>query len=348
MQGDLDAADMTVHEPNAAARLAAIVDSSYDAIISKDLSSTIMSWNRAAERLFGYTAEEAIGRSVLMLIPEDRQHEETDILDRLRRGERIENFETVRRRKDGRLIEVSLTISPIRDSEGRIVGASKIARDITPSKESERRIRILLREVNHRVKNQYSVILSMVRETNKRSRDTREFEGQLRERIMGLSRSHDLLVNGDWAGADMRELVTLQLAPFADEAKVEISGPDLLLKPGAVQALGMALHELATNSAKYGAMAQASGRIRIGWRLDGPSTAAPTFLFAWDESFAARRARRAANPLRGGFGSVVLERVAPQSLSGDAQLTIDPGRVVWTMRSPADVAIAGVPFVRPD
>ncbi|MGH7104279.1 MAG: PAS domain S-box protein, partial [Acetobacteraceae bacterium] len=121
----------------ALARLAAIVESSDDAIVSKDLDGIIQSWNGGAERLFGYTAEEAIGRSITIIIPEERSGEEPDILARLRLGERIDHFETVRRRKDGELLDVSLTISPVRDRHGHIVGASKIARDITKRKRAE-------------------------------------------------------------------------------------------------------------------------------------------------------------------------------------------------------------------
>ena len=119
------------------ARLAAIVESSDDAIIGKDLDGTITSWNAGAERLYGYTAEETVGRPVTMLIPPDRADEEPAILDRLRRGERIDHYETVRRRKDGSLLDVSLTVSPVRDAAGRIVGASKIARDITDRKRAQ-------------------------------------------------------------------------------------------------------------------------------------------------------------------------------------------------------------------
>jgi PAS domain S-box-containing protein len=121
----------------AAALLSAIVDSSDDAIISKDLNGIITSWNQSAERLFGYSAEEAIGQSITMLIPADRPDEEAEILNRLKRGERVDDFDTIRIRKDRSLVQVSLTISPIRDSERRIVGASKIARDITARKKME-------------------------------------------------------------------------------------------------------------------------------------------------------------------------------------------------------------------
>jgi PAS domain S-box-containing protein len=121
--------------------LSAIVNSSDDAIISKDLDGVITSWNKGAERLFGYTADEAIGQTVsALLIPDDRQDEEPDILSRLRKGERVDHFETVRRRKDNSLVDISLTISPVRDQHGRIIGASKIARDITERKRHETRL----------------------------------------------------------------------------------------------------------------------------------------------------------------------------------------------------------------
>ena len=121
----------------AQARLAAIVESSQDAIISKTLDAIITSWNQAAERLFGYTAAEAVGRPVTLIIPPERLDEEPAILERLRRGERVEHFETVRVAKDGRRLDISLTISPIRDLAGDIIGASKIARDITDQKRAE-------------------------------------------------------------------------------------------------------------------------------------------------------------------------------------------------------------------
>jgi PAS domain S-box-containing protein len=123
--------------------LAAIVESSDDAIISKNLNGVIMSWNAGAERIFGYTADEIIGRSVTVLIPPELQHEEPGILARLRRGERIDHYHTIRRRKDGSIVNVSLTVSPVRDASGKIVAASKIARDITQQKEEETRQRVL-------------------------------------------------------------------------------------------------------------------------------------------------------------------------------------------------------------
>ena len=138
---ELTADELRLRLALAEGRLASIVESSADPIVSKSLDGIITSWNEAAERLFGYAPEEIVGRSVSLLIPPDRPDEEAQILARLQRGEGVSHFETVRRRKDGRLIEVSLTVSPIRDGNGRIVGASKIARDITERKGAEARLR---------------------------------------------------------------------------------------------------------------------------------------------------------------------------------------------------------------
>src|SRR5215475_13779424 len=121
--------------------LAAVVESSDDAIISKNLDGIIATFNRGAERLFRYRAEEVIGKPVTILMPPDRQHEELEILARIRRGERVDHYETVRRRKDGTLVDISLTVSPIIDDQGRIIGASKIARDVTERKLAEAKLR---------------------------------------------------------------------------------------------------------------------------------------------------------------------------------------------------------------
>jgi len=135
--------DVTVPEEATAHQnlLAAIVESSHDAIISKDLSGTITSWNRAAEEVFGYTAEEAVGRNIVMLFPPERKHEEDGILERLASGQRVEQVETVRLRKDGQPVHVALTVSPVSDASGRVVGASKIVQDLTPRLKAEAMLR---------------------------------------------------------------------------------------------------------------------------------------------------------------------------------------------------------------
>jgi len=153
---------MTQSAENLARRLAAIVEYSDDAIVSKDLNGIITSWNRAAELMFGFTAAEQIGRSILTIIPVDRENEERDVIAKIKRGETVDHYETVRRRKDGSEFDISLTISPIRDESGTVVGASKIARDITERKRAAQAIadaRLDAEEAN-RLKDEFLATLS--------------------------------------------------------------------------------------------------------------------------------------------------------------------------------------------
>ena len=165
----------------AASLLAAIVDFSDDAIISKSLDGVITSWNKSAERLFGYTAQEAIGQYITLIIPPGRRREETMILARLRRGKRVEHFETVRVRKDGTTLDISLTISPVKDAAGRVVGASKVARDITERKQAER----ALRESEERLRALTNTLEAQVRvrteELEQRNKEVLKQTEQLRE-----------------------------------------------------------------------------------------------------------------------------------------------------------------------
>ena len=175
-----------------AQRLASIVEYSDDAIVSKDLNGVITSWNGGAERLFGYAAEEVIGRPITILIPPDRQAEEPEILARIRRGEVINHYETIRQRKDGGLLDISLTVSPVKNAEGKIIGVSKIARDITERRRAEEQQRLLLREMNHRVKNLFAVSSGVVALSARFAKTPEELAAMVRERLGALARAHAL------------------------------------------------------------------------------------------------------------------------------------------------------------
>ncbi|WP_337269106.1 sensor histidine kinase [Oryzifoliimicrobium ureilyticus] len=313
--------------------LAAIVDSSFDAIVSKDLNGIVLTWNQAAERLYGFTAEEMIGKSILAVVPAHLHDEEMQILKRIEQGERIIPFETVRQHKNGSYVPVSLTMSPIRNSRNEIIGASKIARDISMAKDRERRIRLLLREVNHRVKNQYAIILSMIKQSRATMRDPENFESQIRQRIMALSASHDLLVSGDWSGAGLAELIRAHLKTFHRENLIYVSGPLVKLTPNAVENLGMAFHELAVNSSKHGVLHQERGGIYITWDLDGVDGEPRIFTLSWEEVFADDIA---VADMHGGFGSVILKRIAPQALNSTVEWNREANRLVWKLKGPAE------------
>lgn len=310
-------------------RLAAIVESSFDAIISKDLSGTIVSWNKAAERMFGYSELEAVGQPIYLIVPADKRDEEAEILRRLKLGERIETFETMRRHSDGRLVPISITISPIKSREGELVGASSIARDVTQTRESERRLRLLMREINHRVKNQYAVVLAVIRQTATRSGSIEDFEKRIRERIMALSHSHDLLSQVDWAGVSLADLISHQLKPFEAVHPVQILGPEIALDANAVLNIGMALHELIMNAVRFG-LTEGEG-ISVTWRMSSADDTQGEFELTWSEP-ALQYADLLAH--EEGFGRLVLCRLVPSALSGHAAWSLADGRVVWRLTAP--------------
>jgi PAS domain S-box-containing protein len=302
--------------------LASIVEFSDDAIVSKDLDRIITSWNRGAERVFGYLPEEAIGQPISVLIPPERQPEEDMIIGRLRRGERTDHFETIRRRKDGDLINVSLTISPMRDADGNAVGASLIAQDITERKRSEKREHLLLREVNHRAKNMLSVVDAIARQTA--NRDPEHFIDRFSERIHALSTNQDLLIQNEWQGVEIEDLARAQLAPFADliGSRVTVHGPKLCLNAAAAQAIGLALHELSANAGKYGALSTNRGRVDVSW-----DAVDDTFTMGWVE----REGPPVSAPRRRGFGTTVMEALAERSVDGAVDLDYASSGVVWRL-----------------
>jgi PAS domain S-box-containing protein len=307
--------------------LAAIIESSDDAIVSKNLESIVTSWNAGAERLFGYRAEEMIGKPITILFPKDQQDEEEKILERIRRGERVEHFESIRRRKDGSMVEVSLTISPIQDAQGRIVGASKIARNITKHKEAERLQRLLVHELNHRVKNILATVQAVARQTFNFRQSGDTVRETFEARLLALSKAHDLLTRANWDGAALSQVIAEALAPYQRD-RFEIGGPDVRLSPKLALALALALHELATNAAKYGALSVASGRIAVTWRIqpnDGPD-----LKLRWQE----RGGPQVSPPSQKGFGSRLIERSLASEVAGEVKITYDPAGVVCELNAP--------------
>ena len=251
------------------ARLAAIVSSSDDAIVSKTLDGRITTWNAGAARIFGYSAEEMIGEPITRIIPPELHREEADILMRLRRGERIEHYDTVRVAKDGRRVNISLTVSPLLDSAGNVVGASKVARDITERKQSQELQELLLEELNHRVKNTLATIQAIAGQSLRRAKTPEEFVSSFNGRVQALSRAHDLLVEGKMKGAAIADIVREQvLLGVTPDERIASSGPVVFLEARAAVQLALVLHELATNARKYGALSVRTGRLSIVWSVE--------------------------------------------------------------------------------
>jgi PAS domain S-box-containing protein len=284
--------------------LASIVESSNDVIISKNLDGVIISWNKGAERVFGYTAEEAIGQPITIVIPEDRHDEERKLLTRIRRGERIDLYETVRRRKHGSLIAVSLTVSPVRDAEGKIVGASKIARDITEQRQSREQIATLAREAEHRSKNLLATVQAIVHLSQSETLDG--LKQAIEGRIQALANVHSLFVKSRWIGAELSTVSKQELTPYMQnkESRVSIEGPQVLLEPNSAQAIAVTLHELATNAAKYGALSATEGQIEVKWS----HTADGRLILLWTET----GGPPVKTPTRQGFGAKVINAMIEQ------------------------------------
>jgi PAS domain S-box-containing protein len=262
-----------------AERLASIVESSNEAIVSKDLDGTIETWNHGATRLFGYAAEEVIGKPISILIPSDRLEEEHQIIDRIRRGDRVDSYETIRRRKNGSLVDISLTVSPIRDAAGKVIGASKIARDITDRKRAEDQRKLLLREMHHRTKNLFALVMGVVTLSARSATSPKEMVGALRRRLAALARAHELtmpsvaeLEEKSYKSASLGELIQTIMVPHIDPKRpdrIQLSGPHVEVGGRSYTSVALLFHEFATNAAKYGALASEKGHVNIEWQING-------------------------------------------------------------------------------
>ena len=427
---------------------AALVESSDDAIVAKNPDGIVISWNPAAEKLFGWSSEEMVGGSIRRLLPPDRQEEEDQILSRIRAGERVPPFYTKRLHKNGHLLDVQVSVSPVRDSAGKIIGASKLARDvgeylrvqravreseerfrmlaenisqfawmagpdgnifwfnkrwyeftglsddeamnpvrrrvvhpdyrkrvvatyleaieagedyedtfpmrskdgeycwflsrakpirnedgeivrwfgtntdITEQREQSEQIRLLLMEVNHRSKNMLTTIQALARRS---APGEAGFIARFEDRVQSLAINQDILVGREWREVPLDELIALQLA-FIDDAPGEfrVAGPPLSLAPRAAEVIGMAMHELATNSLKYGALSFEGGSVDIGWsrRPDG------TGLQVW---WRERGGPPVVEPAHNGFGMTLIRDVPQHNLGAEVSLKFHPGGVCWEL-----------------
>lgn len=429
----------------------ALVRHSFDAIISKDLDGIIRSWNPAAERILGWSSEEVIGRPIRLIIPPDRQQEEDHILDRINSGETIAKFETVRQHKSGRPVLVALSISPLRDDRGTIVGASKIAHDISESVEARKRledselqfrilansipqlawmadgrglifwyndrwydytgttldqmkgwgwtsvhhpdhvervrsriqeswdsgqrwedtfplrgrdgeyrwflsramplldrdgkvwrwfgtntditvqrqneeqIQLLMGELSHRAKNMITVVQALVSRTA-----DRKYAESLAARLHALARNQDLLTKRNWKGAPIGELIASQLAIAGDllEKRIFMKGDlDFLMGPASAEAIGLAIHELATNAAKYGALSGASGEIQIEINAD---RVRGELSIEWREV----GGPPVIPPAHAGFGTVMIDRNPRFALCAEVEFGYPEQGFYWRLMAP--------------
>ena len=442
--------------PLSAEHLSAIVENSSDAIISIDLDGRIESWNAAAQRIYGWSANEMIGRNVWPLIPEDRQDEEAAILERVRKGDLVSRFETIRMGKGGVEIPVAVTVSPIRNAAGEVIGASKIANDlreqydlrqelqqsqqyfaalaqnipqlawmaddkgwifwynqrwydytgttleqmqgwgwrdvhhpdhldrvvesiqhswdtgepwedtfplrgtdgnyrwflsraqpmrdkdgnvvlwcgtntdVTEQREANDRIRMLMREVNHRARNMLSTIQAIVHRSAKSANP--ELEASIINRIGALSANLDVLSESSWSGADVTAIVHSQIEHLAEKKEqVTIKGMNgIIFKPSVAEALGLAIHELATNAEKHGSLSTDKGSVIVDWRVEKKADGEETFVLEWTES--------GGPPVEPtgheGFGSIILSRYPRMVMQGEAMIHFAADGLHYTLHAP--------------
>lgn len=447
--------DASTRPPLSAAHLSAIVENSSDAIISIDLDGRIESWNAAAQRIYGWSADEMVGRNVWPLIPEDRRDEEAAILERVRNGDLVSRFETLRLGKGGREIPVSVTVSPIRNADGLVIGASKIASDlreqydlrqellqsqrhfaalaqnipqlawmadskgwifwynqrwydytgttleqmqgwgwrdvhhpdhvervaqkvqhswdtgepwedtfplrgkdgnyrwflsraqpmrdkdgklvlwcgtntdITEEREANERIRMLMREVNHRARNMLSTIQAIVHRSAKSANP--ELEASIINRIGALSANLDVLSESSWTGADVAAVVRSQIEHLAEKkAQVTIKGKDeIVFKPAVAEALGLAIHELATNAEKHGSLSVAGGGVIVDWRIESEGDG-DMFVLDWTE----HGGPEVVPSDHEGFGSIILNRYPRMVMQGVSKVDFARDGLRYTLRAP--------------
>jgi PAS domain S-box-containing protein len=297
----------------AARHYAAIVESSDDAILSKSIDGVILSWNAGAQRLFGFSAEEAVGKPATIIIPTEREDEELAMLYAIRNGEAVRQLQTERLRKDGTLVDVSLTASPIRDENGRIIGASTIAHDIGELKRARERQRLLLREMSHRVKNLFALAGSVVTLSGRSATTPQEVVSSVRERLAALARAQALTFSDGETSpqpTSLHALIHAIVAPFDDPGapRIAITGIDAPVSGGAVTALALLVHEFATNAAKYGPLSADEGTIAIECAEVGDNIAV-----TWTE----RGGPPVVEPGQGeGFGSVLSRMAVERQLGG--------------------------------
>jgi PAS domain S-box-containing protein len=281
--------------------------------------------------MFGRTAPEIVGRTQQEVIPEAGQETGASIKRAV-----IETGEPargdVRIPHDGIETWYDLTVHPLTDEYGTTTGVIAGAVEITRYKEQEARIRLLMRELTHRSKNLLAVIQAIMRQTASNSDSIEDFETRFSARLQSLAGSHDLLVREDWQGASMRDLVRSQLGHYEDriDSRIELTGGSLQIRPDAAQHIGMALHELATNAAKYGALSTPNGKVGISWKVEPAADGIPMCTLSWEESGGPPVER----PGRRGFGRVVIERTVARALHGEVRIDYAATGLRWTLEFP--------------
>jgi PAS domain S-box-containing protein len=289
------------------AHLAAVVETSGEAIISTAIDGRIITWNPAAERLFGYSEAEAVGRHITLIVPK-KDLVSLGIASAVVNEGRTMRVRARRSHKSGESVPVSICVAPMRDEAGAIIGVSSIFRDISDMVRAEERQLLLVRELAHRGKNMLAVLQSIARRSLPDRQCKPEARDRLVERIAAMARTYQTMNAEGFEGAKLSELARTELEHFSSRA--DIDGPDVLLRTSEAQTFGLLLHELATNATKHGALSKETGRVSVEWRIES-NAEQPRFVFDWIES----GGPRVSAPRTSGFGMALITSVVEQSFS---------------------------------
>ncbi|MBL0927586.1 MAG: PAS domain S-box protein [Phycisphaerales bacterium] len=321
-------------------RMRHLVEQSPMAVIVWDTEFRVVEWNASAERIFGWPASEAAGRHARFIVPEAARPYVDDIWSALLRqtgGTRATNENVTR---EGRTIVCEWFNAPLVADGGTVYGVASLVQDVTEREQAERQRKMLTAELDHRVKNNMAVVVSVAERTIAASRDLSEFADAFMGRMRAMARVHAMLAQSRWQGVPLAELVAGVIEPFriGAAAGVTIEGDSAVLPAKATTTISFLLHELATNAAKYGALASGRGRLDVRWTIDGPGSGGDRpadgrrLVFVWEES----GVEIASPPARRGFGTELIESAVRYELGGRVTSDFRPGGLRVELELPLD------------
>jgi PAS domain S-box-containing protein len=302
-----------------------IFEQTSDLILTADLNQVINDCNPSAAAAVGLTREEAIGRPIADFISKEDFEQTTQMLRQKLEAGGTTRYDVRVRSSSGEWLSWEINSGLTYAEDGTPVGLHVLGRDVTARKRAEEHQRLLINELNHRVKNTLAVVQSIAHQTLRQGNVSDGVREALEGRLAALSAAHNVLTRESWAAASMHEIVRDAVAPFCSDGRCGIEGPELRLNPRAAVSIALAVHELATNASKYGGLSNDGGRVDVEWEIDGDRLS-----FTWREA----GGPEVVVPSKRGFGTRMIERGLASDLDGVVTLDFNPGGLVFTVVCP--------------